>query len=110
MEKRTFELENNEQVVLNKMYDDSMEKEKYANEVFLIHDGIQDGAKVNFEKEEDRDKMFESFTQENAQEFRDFMYQSVLNREVPTMPLPEEQGVIDGSEGAKIISMNPDNQ
>ena len=65
---------------------------------------------TQWKKEEDRDKMFESFTQENAQECRDFMYQQVLNREVPNMPPPEEQGVIDGSEGAKIISMNPDNQ
>ena len=28
MEKRTFEHENNEQVVLNKMYDDSMEERR----------------------------------------------------------------------------------
>ena len=107
---KTFQLENNEQVVLKKFYDDSMEKEKYANEVLLLHDGIQDGAKVNFEKEEDRDAMFESFNQNNAQEFSEFMHQSVLNRDTPTMPPSDEIGNQEEGDGAKIISMNPDNQ
>lgn len=76
---KSIELPQSEEVVLLVKHHDP-ENKKFVTKMMMNVDGFTHTADLAFEKEEERDEMYDKFDEEQASNFISFMYDSVIKR------------------------------